>query len=116
MIFRKRFLSILLLPLLVSLFWGCAERGGGDASQNKVTSKPGKPGSLFAVYGNGQNSVAWAPADTSADSFILYWSNQPGITRETANKISVKRLGFLHTGLKNELRYYYAVSGVNNNL
>ena len=73
---------------------------------------PGAPLSIRVDAGDGENTIVWAPV-TGASSYNLYWSETPGVTKDSDAIVDVES-PYVHSGLTNEQPYYYAVSGQNN--
>ena len=86
--------------------------GGESAPCAPVTaaplSPPTVPSGLAAAAGNGEIQLTWN-ASTGATTYNLKWSTTPGGPYTT---ISVASTSYTHSGLPNNTKYYYVVSGV----
>lgn len=74
------------------------------------------PARVTVVQANGgisSNIVSWQPV-TSAASYNVYWSTNPGVTKANGNRISGTRTPYGHPGLTNGTKYYYVVTAQNN--
>ncbi len=49
---------------------------------------------------------------TAPSSYNIYWSTDPNALRLSANQLTNKSSGFIHTPLTNGTTYYYNVSAV----
>jgi hypothetical protein len=70
-----------------------------------------QPHSLLLTYGE-KAIVSFWDALPQASSFNLYWSNNPGVTKSTGTKITGVTNGYRHSGLNENLAYYYVVTAV----
>lgn len=59
--------------------------------------------------GNASVTIQWSPV-VGATSYDIYWSNTPGVTKETGNRLPNASSPFLHSGLANGTTYYYVIS------
>ncbi len=69
------------------------------------------PLNVTAAAADGLVHVAWDPVP-GANSYALYWSASPGVTKTPANRIPVAVEAYTHGGLANGTTYHYAVSAV----
>jgi fibronectin type 3 domain-containing protein len=99
-------LSFAIFLLLAS----CGGGGGGGGGGNGVTI-PKPPVNIKASAADQQIVISWDSV-AGADSYNLYWSNNPNPT-SSDNKILDAKSPYTHTGLTNGTVYYYAVSAVN---
>ena len=67
---------------------------------------------LGVIAGNGRNVVAWQRSAAAA-SYFVYWTSNPGEPFDQWQRVSVTERFFEHTGLNNDVEYYYAVVAVN---
>lgn len=75
----------------------------------RVTDLP-SPKIVQTTPGNGQNTIGWN--STSANSYNIYWSTSPGVTKTNSNVITAVSRPYVHQGLTNVTTYYYAVSAI----
>jgi hypothetical protein len=80
-------------------------------AQAEYVSGPGAPGNLSAVGGIGQITVNWDDV-AGADSYNLYWSRTPGVTKSTGTKIEGVSSPYIHSALLPETTYYYCLTTV----
>jgi len=62
-----------------------------------------------------QITLSWAkPTKTTSttNSYNIYWSKTPGVTKKTGVKIATVSSPYTHTGLTNGINYYYVVTEV----
>ncbi|MFH1242750.1 MAG: hypothetical protein V1689_10375, partial [Pseudomonadota bacterium] len=79
---------------------------------NNAPMVPPAPTELTAEMINRQVTLKWKEVG-SATSYNLYWSNTPGVSLATGNKIADVQGPFMHTGLTNGATYYYVITAVN---
>lgn len=72
---------------------------------------PPRPSTLDAVPLGSDVQLSWDPVPT-ADTYTLYWANEPGVTSQIGAPIAGAISPYLHTGLSG-LPYYYVVTAVN---
>jgi outer membrane protein assembly factor BamB len=94
-------LSIISLNLL-----SCGDSGGGGGT---ILSAPT---GVSAVGGNQQAIISWKTV-SGAESFNIYWSTTPGVTKTNGTKIMGVASPYDHTGLNNGTVYHYVVTAVN---
>ncbi|MCP4485973.1 MAG: hypothetical protein GY820_01390, partial [Gammaproteobacteria bacterium] len=70
---------------------------------------PSAPGDLLGISGNSQASFNWS-AVSGATSYNLYWSETPGLSKESGFAIEDAVSTFTHVGLTNDSTYYYAIA------
>lgn len=97
-------------------------RSVSDDPATVIIAKATKPVNLapsWATLGitgaSRQITVSWAkPAKSSSttNSYNLYWSKTPGVTKKTGAKIANVSSPYIHTGLTNGVPYYYVVTEV----
>jgi hypothetical protein len=79
-------------------------------TQLTVGAPPSAPTGTKATSGDNQVTITWN-AVTGATSYTLYWSNSPGVSKATPNKIStLYDNSYTHTGLTNGTPYYYVIT------
>jgi hypothetical protein len=81
-----------------------AEASGG------VRKEPG-PGGLGTVHSTTVQDVvlAWEPVE-GADSYTIYWSNTPGVTKQSGTRIANVTSPYIHGYLNEGKTYYYIVT------
>ena len=93
--------------IMVSIALGCD--GGSDS---KKVRPPSPPAIVIAVpISTDRIDVHWSMV-SGADSYNLYWSTSPGVSKSTGTKISGVQSPFGHTGLSQGTTYYYVVTTV----
>ncbi|MDH5721620.1 MAG: hypothetical protein OEZ13_13520 [Spirochaetia bacterium] len=68
---------------------------------------------VSAVGGDSQITITWTPTDML--NYNIYWSDTPGVTTDTVNKITGVTSPYTHIGLTNGTKYYYIITGDNGN-
>lgn len=101
--FRQGLMALLMIVSMV----GC---GGGNGGTT-VGSLPSAP-TCGATAGDRQVTVIWNNV-SGADSYNIYWTTLPGVSKTTGTKISTVTSPYTHTGLTNGATYYYVVTAVN---
>jgi fibronectin type 3 domain-containing protein len=85
-----------------------------SATPSLQQTAPSAPTGLNATAGSGQVQLNWTAPSSDGGSPItgykVFWSSDPNA--EFAN-ISVTGTSYLHTGLQNEVTYYYRVTAIN---
>ena len=66
---------------------------------------------LTALGANGTVGLDWT-RDSSARSYRIYWSNTPGVTPATGQRLESNEPALVHRGLTNGTKYYYLVAVV----
>ncbi len=95
-----------------------AVNSGGESalSSIKMVSPqvvvPAAPTSVLVVAGERQVRLRWARV-AGADSYNLYWSIKPGVTKQNGEKIENVVPGAQYTELTNGTKYFYIVTAVN---
>lgn len=69
------------------------------------------PTNLVALSGNAENTLNWDTV-TGVDSYNVYWSLTADVTPANGTVLSATTLPFVHTGLNNDVTYYYIVTSV----
>ncbi len=92
--------------------------GGESAESSPVASAtplppiPAAPTGVSAGAGDGQVTISWT-AVPRADSYDVYWSTSPGVSKATGTKVTGATSGGAVTGLANGTPYYFVVTAVN---
>ena len=73
---------------------------------------PAAPAGLTATGGANSVSLTWN-AVANATSYDIYWSTQPGVSRQNGTKIGAQANSYLQSGLSAATSYYYVVSALN---
>ncbi len=96
-----------------------AMRGGEEGPLSKAVSAipvsnppPGAPMGLSVQPGPGQVRVAWR-ASAGAESYTIYYSTRPGVTKADASKVADAKSPHLIAPLVNGTTYYVAVAASN---
>jgi hypothetical protein len=72
---------------------------------------PAQPQQLVATLVNADIRLSWQPV-TGADTYTLYWRNEPGVDPGNGTAIAAVFSPWLHTGLAG-MPYYYVLTAVN---
>lgn len=75
-------------------------------SAPKITQPPVN---IFAVAGFEQVTISWNEVQ-AATAYNIYWSNSSGITKSSGTKITGATTPYIHSGLTNGSKYYFAVA------
>ena len=90
---------------------------GGAAGSNGASGAAGTGGAppgaydLTAIGANTTVGLEWN-AIAGADSYNVYWSANPGVTKETGQRVSVAAPNWVHRGLTNGSALYYIVTSI----
>jgi fibronectin type 3 domain-containing protein len=107
--------SLFALITLVN-FSACGGGGGGGTvigTPSHSSAIPSSPTMVVSTAGNAQVTVSWN-AVTGAISYNVYWSTTAGVSKATGTKVpGITNTTLLHTGLTNDIAYYYVVTAVN---
>ena len=76
-----------------------------------ITTIPA-PAAVAAVGGINSVTLSWEPV-AGADSYNIYWSENPGVTPATGTRISGATSPYRHAGLFVSRTYFYVVTAVN---
>jgi cytochrome c553 len=104
------FLSVALLP-------GCKGKGNTTAtpaaSSDTVQRAAGlqPPQGVKATGGINKVTLSWDPVP-GADSYMIYWSRNPRVTKANGIKITKAQSPYQHVGLFISTTYYYVVTAV----
>lgn len=77
-----------------------------------ILSAPKKtksPVNVSTVAAFEQVTISWNEVQ-AATAYNIYWSNSSGVTKTTSTKISGVTSPYIHSGLTNGTKYYYAVA------
>jgi fibronectin type 3 domain-containing protein len=91
---------------------------GGESSESAQASAtpeppaPVAPTGVAAVGTDKVVTVTWTSV-SGADSYNIYWSTTPGVTKSNGTKIPGQSSPYPHTGRTNGVTYYYVVTAVN---
>ena len=87
-----------------------AFQGGGGGSDDPPPVLP--PFGVSATSQNpGEVVIDWAEV-TGADSYVIYWSTSPGVTKVSGTAIPTPAPPHIHDGLTNGTIHYYVVTTV----
>ena len=90
--------------------------GGNSLPSAEVSGQPlalpNAPGLVKTSNGNSMVTISWAASATL--NYNLYWSTTEGLGKR-GTMISNVTSPFTHTGLQNDLKYFYVVTAVNEN-
>jgi hypothetical protein len=93
---------------------GAAPRDGAATQADTTVPPPPPPPpppgaiALTAIASNGTVGLDWT-RDSSAKSYRVYWSNNPGVTAQTGQRLDSAEPALVHRGLTNGMKYYYVV-------
>lgn len=108
--------SVLAL-IAVSALAACGSGGGGDTATGEVgavNTPPEAVTGLVATVGNSPTvTLTWAPS-RGADGYVIYWSEDRGVTPTTGKAIAEASSPFVHDGLSAGRQYHYIVTAINN--
>ncbi len=77
----------------------------------KESGEHAPPRSLAVKPGDTETHISWLEVP-GAVSYNLYFNTSPNLTMQTATKIEGVTSPFTHTGLTNDIPYYYALTAV----
>ena len=92
---------------------GTGATAGTSDGGGVVGTGGGPPGAfdLAAIGANTTIGLEWN-AIQGADSYNVYWSATPGVTKENGQRVSVPAPNWVHRGLTNGGAYHYVVTAV----
>lgn len=82
----------------------------GNASVN-VTYLPPAPREIVTNSDDNQITLEWKSV-WGADSYNIYWSTGPGVTKYNGNMITYVENPFIHSGIINGVIYYYVITSI----
>lgn len=85
--------------------------GGYGSDARTLTRVPYAPATLTATGGQDQVTLSWTDV-TDATSYNLYWSDAREVTSDTGTRIEGVSSPHVHSGLTNDLTYFYRVTAV----
>jgi cytochrome c553 len=104
-------LKVLLSVLFICISLLAAGCGGGGANQPAVAKTLLAPTGVIATGGINKVTLAWKPVP-GADSYNIYWSRNPRVTKATGIKITGAKSPYQHVGLFVSSTYFYVVTAV----
>lgn len=113
----KRIVKSFLNAVIVGIGLLAAGCGGGTAdginpgNQPAVSKVLPAPAGVTATSGINKVILSWDPV-AGADSYNIYWSTDPGVTKATGARITCAAHEYQHVGLASR-GYYYVVTAVN---
>jgi len=109
-------LSIGLVAFIGLGMTGCGGGGGSGSGSPSPAPTPGRsppaPTNVSASPGDRQITLRWNSV-SSATSYNVYWDTASGVDKENGEKIKGVFSPCLHSGLTNDVTYYYVVTSVN---
>ncbi len=96
---------------------GAKDAAGNPLANNytwSFTTQPPAPTGVSVSAGNEQVTISWN-AVSGALSYNIYWLTASGVNKTNGTKIEGAATPYTHTGLTNEITYYYVVTAVNDN-
>lgn len=85
--------------------------GISDSDTTTVSRVPPAPAGVVAAAADGQVTLSWNSV-AGATSYNLYWSTSRTISKDTATAIADVTSPYTHSGLTNDVTYYYLVTAV----
>ena len=86
-------------------------RGKEDSSTSQALGTTPPPHSVAVKPGDTETFLSWMEVP-GAESYNLYFNTVPNLTMQNATKVEGVTNPFAHTGLTNDISYFYAVSAV----
>jgi hypothetical protein len=83
--------------------------GGSDTDTLNMTRIPPPPAAAAAASGSGEVTVTWGDV-AGATAYQLYWSTSRDLTTSDGTKIANVSSPYVHTGLTDDVTYYYVVT------
>jgi hypothetical protein len=100
-------------PFLLGVVLGLVLSACSGGSPARYDPGPvATPTGLFAVAGNGEVALNWAPAQNAA-AYNVYWSTSSTVDEADSSVTTTTGTSLIVTGLSNGTTYYFAVTGVN---
>jgi hypothetical protein len=96
---------------------GGAAGAGASAGTGSGGSAGAPPGSfdVTAIGANTTVGLEWNAA-AGVETYNVYWSTTPGVTKETGQLVSVTAPNWVHRGLVNGTAHYYIVTAVSSGI
>lgn len=69
------------------------------------------PTAVISIAGDSQVSISWQ-AVKGAKSYVIYWSNNKGVSKSNGEKAKIDSPAFVHRQLKNGTSYHYVVTAI----
>jgi fibronectin type 3 domain-containing protein len=104
-------LRAFVLPAILVLFAACGD-GDKPSSQPTPPQAPAAPANLIAVAGDGEVSLAWAPA-AGAKSYNVYSGTASGVQPSATPAVTTTTPNATVTGLANDTEYFFVVTALN---
>lgn len=90
-----------------------ADEYGASPVSSDIATLPAPRGlTADGIYQDGSLEITWDPV-LGASSYNLYYSTTPGVTRDTAARLSGVRPPFSHQELGHQVKYYYRIAASN---
>jgi hypothetical protein len=86
--------------------------GGSGSASRTVTRVPPAPFGVTTAVGAGQVAIAWDSVQ-GATSYNVYWSTSRALSKADGTKITNVSSPYAHTGLTDDVTYYYLVTAEN---
>lgn len=108
----------LLTPDVNYIYVLTSENAGGESEETSIYNgvpligTPDPPSGISTEGGEGQNTITFI-VNPEADETHIYWSNSPGVSPETGNKIADVLSPYIHDDLNPSLTYYYVLTSEN---
>lgn len=113
----RRLLFLMVFAVGLSLL-GC---GGGGGNEGSTTGNKGNiisvaaPTNAKVTSSTSKNTITWDGV-AGATSYNIYWSTSPSFSKSTGNKIINASTPYIHSGLADGTKYFYAVTSVKDNI
>ncbi|GFO61333.1 hypothetical protein GMST_36580 [Geomonas silvestris] len=109
---EKAWGAVLLAATLVAAGCGAGGSGDGASASAPAATVLAAPSALVATGGINKVTLSWDQV-LGADFYNIYWSTNPGVTKNTGQKITTSTTPYLQSGLAVSQTYYYIVTAVN---
>ena len=100
---------VILTLLLLSIAFGLIYCGGGGG--DTLSTVPSAPQNVTPIAADGQVTISWDVV-SGATSYNIYWNTTGSVTTSDTQITNVTS-PYIHTGLTNNTKYYYAVTALN---
>jgi len=84
---------------------------GAIVFMNLLARPPGIPQNPLAIGDIWDVTIQWSEVE-GAESYNIYWSTTPGLTKTSGTKIEVTDSSYSHKNLANNVTYYYLITAV----